>query len=73
MSDVYNPETNLGTMKYPKWMRGGLYPSIFSAKFDNFLEKGYAENTAGVSSAFVCAEQSIYQLKPLSSAEKRLH
>ena len=70
MSDVYNPNTNLGTMKYPKWMRGGLYPSIFSASFDNFLEEGYSENTAGVSSAFVCAEQSIYQSKPLSSAKK---
>lgn len=70
MSDVYNPDTNLGTMRYPKWMRGGIYPSIFSATFDNYLEEGYTENTAGVSSAFVCAEQSIYQFKPLSSAKK---
>lgn len=70
MSDVYNPETNLGAIRYPKWMRGGRYPSIFSAKYDNFLEDKYADSTAGVSSAFVCAEQSIYKLKPLESANK---
>ena len=70
MSDVYNPITNFGTIKYPKWMRGGLYPSIFAVEFDNFSDDGYAENTAGVSSAFVCAEQSIYKLKPLRAADK---
>ena len=70
MSDVYNPNTNLGTTRYPKWMRGGLYPSIFSAKFDNFRENSYTENTAGVSSAFVCAEQSIFQGKPLEAADR---
>ena len=70
MSDVYNPATNIGTIRYPKWMRGGLYPSIFSAKYDNFTENGYAENTAGVNSAFVCAERSIYKFKPLEAAGK---
>ena len=70
MSDVYNPMTNLGTIRYPKWMRGGRYPSIFSAKYDNFKENSYSENTAGVSSAYVCAEQSIYKLKPLEAADK---
>ena len=70
MSDVYNPITNLGTVRYPKWMRGGKYPSIFSARFDDYLDDSHASSTAGVSSAFVCAEQSIYKLKPLSSADK---
>ena len=70
MSDVYNPTTNLGTIRYPKWMRGGRYPSIFSATFDNFEEEFYSENTAGVSSAFVCAEQSIFKLKPIEAANK---
>ena len=69
MSDVYNPSTNLGTMKYPKWLRGGYYPSIFSAAFD-FTEESYADNTSGVSSAFVCAEQSILKGKPINFARK---
>ncbi len=70
ISDVYNPATNLGTIKYPKWMRGGLYPSTFAVEYDNFLDDRYAENTAGVSSAFVCAEQSIFKQKPLRAADK---
>ena len=69
MSDTYNPQTNLGTARYPKWMRGGRYPSIFSTEFDNY-EGGYTENTAGVSSAFVCAEQSVYKNKSLEAADK---
>ena len=70
-SEVYNPETNLGTMQYPDWLRGGNYPSIFSNRFDDYLTNGrFSPNTAGVSSAYVCAEQSVYKLKPVNSADQ---
>ncbi|WP_186484157.1 hypothetical protein [Synechococcus sp. A15-127] len=70
MSDVYNPETNLGTITYPKWLRGGQYGSIFSVRYDDFAKDGFAEDTAGVTSAYVCAEQSVYKTpyKPPSAA-----
>ena len=70
MSDVYNPKTNFGTVKYPKWLRGGLYGSIFSVMYDDFAANNYAEDTAGVTSAYVCAEQSVYKTpyRPPSAA-----
>ena len=45
-------------------------PSIFSAAFDDFRSDYYSPNTAGASSAFVCAESSIFSGKPLKSASK---
>jgi hypothetical protein len=71
MSDVYNPNTNLTTMQYPKWLLGGEYPSIFAAYFDKVQAtsgRGYYPNVAGTSSAFVCADQSIFIFKPISAA-----
>ncbi len=73
MSDVWNPNTNLGTVEYPKWLRGGEYPSIFGEAFDKKRSssgRGYYPNVAGTSSAFVCANQSIFAGKPLDSANK---
>ena len=70
MSDVYNPSTNIGTVKYPKRLRGGNYPSIFSAAWDDYTNGGYAGNVAGASSAFVCAERSIFRLKPMESVSE---
>ena len=70
MSDTYNPMFNIGTVKYPKSIRGGQYPSIFSAAFDEFLDGKYSRNAAGASSAFVCAERSIFAGKSLSSVSE---
>ncbi len=67
MTDTYNPKFNIGTVKYPKAIRGGRYPSIFSAAFDDFQNDDYSPNAAGASSAFVCAERSIFAGKSLSS------
>ena len=72
MSDVYNPNTNLSTMGYPPWLRGGEYPSIFGEYFDKSQAnngRGYYPNVAGVTSPFVCADQSIFSGKPLSAAK----
>ena len=72
MSDVYNPNTNLGTMQYPKWLLGGIYPSLFAQTFDPNAPKasrGYYPNVAGVTSPYVCAQQSIFAGKPLSAAD----
>jgi len=68
MSDVYNPNTNIGTMQYPPWLLGGLYPSIFAEEFDGKKKNGYYPNVAGTSSAFVCADQSIFAGKPINAA-----
>jgi hypothetical protein len=71
MSDVYNPNTNLGSMQYPQWLLGGEYPSIFAEYFDKRQTtsgRGYYPNVAGVTSPFVCAEQSIFAFKPISAA-----
>ncbi len=67
MSDVWNPNTNLGTVEYPKWLRGGLYPSIFSESYSNKSTRGYYPNVAGTTSAYACANQSIYIDKPLGA------
>ena len=71
MSDVFNPNTNLGSVQYPKWLLGGIYPSIFAQAFDPQAPnqpRGYYPNVAGATSAYVCAQQSIYQGKGLSAA-----
>ena len=70
MSDTYNPSVNIGSVRYPKSIRGGQYPSVFSAAFDNFQDDLYSPNAAGASSAFVCAERSLFAGKPLKSAGK---
>ena len=67
MSDVWNPNTNLGTVEYPKWLRGGLYPSIFSEAYSPKSSRGYYPNVAGSTSAYACANQSIYIDKPLGA------
>ena len=70
MSDTYNPSVNIGSVHYPKAIRGGQYPSIFSATFDNFQDGLYSPNAAGASSAFVCAERSLFAGKTLESVSK---
>lgn len=61
-TDVYNPETNIGTLAYPSWLRGGLYSSGFAEKIGKprTKEQGYDE-VAGVTSAFVCAHQTVFK------------
>jgi hypothetical protein len=71
MSDVYNPRTNITSTEYPQWLLGGIYPSIFAQRFDKQAPsqaRGYYPNVAGVSSAFVCADQSVFAFKPVSAA-----
>ena len=70
MTDVWNPNTNIGTVEYPKWLRGGEYPSVFGQRYDKSApssERGYYPNVAGTTSAYVCANQSIYIDKPLGA------
>ena len=67
MTDVWNPNTNIGTVEYPKWLRGGLYPSVFSEAYSPKSSRGYYPNVAGTTSAYVCANQSIYIDKPLGA------
>ena len=67
MTDVWNPNTNIGTVEYPKWLRGGLYPSIFSEAYSPKSSRGYYPNVAGTTSAYACANQSIYIDKPLGA------
>ena len=67
MTDVWNPNTNIGTVEYPKWLRGGLYPSIFSEAYSPKSSRGYYPNVAGTTSAYACANQSIYINKPLGA------
>ena len=67
MTDVWNPNTNIGTVEYPKWLRGGLYPSIFSEAYSPKSSRGYYPNVAGSTSAYACANQSIYIDKPLGA------
>ncbi len=62
-TDVYNPDTSIGTVEYPEWLLGGRYPSIFAEKYST---KGvgsagtYYSDVAGTSSAFVCADETIW-------------
>jgi hypothetical protein len=76
MSDLYNPNTNIGKIKYPSWLRGGLYPSTFSEKYDgkNKTKRGYYPNVAGVSSQWVCAERTIFKgIQPTASNNDCIH
>ena len=68
MTDVFNTQTNLGTVGYPESLRGGLYPSLFADYFDpNTSGYTYYPDVAGVSSAFVCADKSIFAGKPITA------
>ena len=52
------------------WLRGGEYPSIFGQMYDKSRPtsgRGYYPNVAGTTSAYVCANQSIYIDKPLGA------
>lgn len=72
MTDIYNPLTNIGVMQYPDFLLGGMYPSLFAEYFDKSTlppsQRGYYPNVAGVTSQFVCAGESIYIGKPISTA-----
>ncbi|CAE06933.1 hypothetical [Parasynechococcus marenigrum WH 8102] len=71
MSDVFNNETNIGTISYPESLRGGLFPSLFADRYDD-KRSGYVyyPDVAGVSSAFVCADRSIFAGKPVSAVDE---
>lgn len=71
MSDVFNNETNIGTISYPESLRGGLFPSLFADLYDD-KRSGYRHypDVAGVSSAFVCADRSIFAGKPVSAVDE---
>ncbi len=73
-SDTYNPDAILGTIQYPEWLLGGGYPSVFAEIYDgkNKYSTGgreYYPNVAGVTSPFVCAEQSIFVGKSLDATD----
>ena len=72
-SDVYNPDAIWGTIQYPEFLLGGEYPSIFAEKFDKPTGdnpgRGYYPKVAGVTSPFVCAEQSIFAFKSIDAAD----
>lgn len=76
MTDVYNPDTVIGTVQYPKWLRGGGYPSIFAEIYDGDNKRPtktariYYPNVAGTSSAFVCAEDTIFSGKQPTNKNK---
>ena len=70
MSDVFNNETNIGTISYPDSLRGGQFPSLFAARFDSGRSGDYFPDVAGVSSAFVCADRSIFAGKPISEVDE---
>ena len=68
MTDVYNPDTVIGKVRYPNWLLGGEYPSLFAERYDgknkrNTNGRGFYPNVAGTSSAFVCAEETIFSGK----------
>ena len=73
-SDTYNPDTLLGTIQYPDWLLGGGYPSIFAEIYDGKNKRStsgreYYPNVAGVTSPFVCAEESIFAGKSLDATD----
>lgn len=75
MTDVYNPDTMLGSVEYPDWLLGGEYPSLFAEQYDgqnkrNTNGRGYYPNVAGTSSAFVCAEDTIFNGKQPTDDDK---
>ena len=74
MSDVYNPDTVIGTVQYPDWLLGGAYRSFFGEIYDKGAKTGdggrYYPNVAGTSSAFVCAEDTIFSGKQPTDKNK---
>ena len=74
MTDIYNPDTSIGTVQYPDWLLGGMYPSLFAEKYDGKNKRGggrsYYPNVAGTSSAFVCAEETIFSGKQPTDKNK---
>jgi len=72
MTDLYNPNTNIGTLTYPSWLRGGKYPSSFAVIYDrkNVTKKGFYPNVAGGSSQWVCAERTIYKGRQPTQSDK---
>ena len=74
MSDVHNPETNIGTMRYPNWLLGGTYPSVFAEIYDGKNARGegrkYYPNVAGTTSAQVCADRTFRANKPADNSKK---
>ncbi len=75
MTDVYNPDTVIGKIQYPDWLLGGEYPSLFAEKYDGKNKRstngrGYYPHVAGASSAFVCAEDTIFSGKQPTKKNK---
>ena len=74
MTDVYNPDTVIGTVQYPDWLLGGAYRSLFGELYDKEVSNGnggrYYPNVAGTSSAFVCAEETIFSGKEPTDKNK---
>ena len=74
MTDIYNPDTTIGTLQYPDFLLGGKYPSKFAEKYDDDKKSvsvgRYYPNVAGTSSAFVCAEDTIFSGKPATEKNK---
>lgn len=74
MTDIYNPDTNIGTVQYPDWLLGGKYPSLFAERYDKDKRNGsigrYYPNVAGTSSAFVCADETIFSGKAPTDKNK---
>ena len=74
MSDVHNPETNIGTIRYPDWLRGGVYPSSFAELYDGENASGsgrkYYPNVAGTTSAQVCADRTYRAGKSADNSKK---
>ena len=76
MTDVYNPDTMIGTIEYPDWLLGGNYASLFAKRYDSDKRQSktktgkYYPNVAGTSSAFVCAEETIFSGKKPTDKNK---
>ena len=60
MSDVYNIDTNLGSLTYPEFLRGGEFRSLPAELFGKPGHRNYYNDVSGVSSAFVCADQTVF-------------
>ena len=61
MTDVYNIETNIGSVTYPAFLRGGEFKSNFAEIYGKPTgNRSYYADVAGVSSAFVCADQTVF-------------
>ena len=76
MTDVYNTETNLGIITYPDFLLGGEFRSSFAELYGKPTgSRNYYKDVAGVSSAFVCADQTVFaplngkKFKPANQAD----